>query len=403
MNATGAILSAVPKDRVPPGSQTSLREANRARIIDAVQQRGAITQVELVGVTGLSAATISNIVKELTAAGVLNTAPTSRSGRRAQMVSLARNLGLVVGVHFAERSLRAVLADVTQRVVAEQRLPLAPDHRADTGLDRLALLVEEMVDSLGASMTEVLAVGVGIPAPVDAATGMVSASGVLRGWDWVPVPQVLGDRLGVPVRVENDANLGALAENRLGAAIGRRDFVYVRASYGIGLGLVVDGRLVHGRSGLAGEMGHIVLDPDGAPCRCGRRGCLETTAGAGALLSALAPAHGHLALRDVVSQALAGDTELAVALADVGRALGRHLGAVSTLLDPELVVVGGEIARAGDILLEPLRAELAANVLHSTAGPVPVLPAALGEQAEARGAVALAVEASRVVVPVVPS
>ena len=275
--------------------------------------------------------------------------------------------------------------------------------RPPEGTRSLALLVEEMVDSLGASMTEVLAVGVGIPAPVDAATGMVSASGVLRGWDWVPVPQVLGDRLGVPVRVENDANLGALAENRLGAAIGRRDFVYVRASYGIGLGLVVDGRLVHGRSGLAGEMGHIVLDPDGAPCRCGRRGCLETTAGAGALLSALAPAHGHLALRDVVSQALAGDAGLAAALADVGRALGRHLGAVSTLLDPELVVVGGEIARAGDILLEPLRVELAANVLHSTAGPVPVLPAALGEQAEARGAVALAVEASRVVVPVVPS
>lgn len=391
----------MPKDRVPPGSQTSLREANRARIIDAVQQRGAITQVELVGVTGLSAATISNIVKELTAAGVLNTAPTSRSGRRAQMVSLARNLGLVAGVHFAERSLRAVLADVTQRVVAEQRLPLPPDHRADSGLDRVALLVEEMVGSLGASMTEVLAVGVGIPAPVDATTGMVSATGVLRGWDWVPVPQVLGDRLGVPVRVENDANLGALAEHRIGAAIGLRNLVYVRASYGIGLGLIVDGRLVHGRSGLAGELGHVVVAPDGALCRCGRRGCLETTTGAGALLSALQPQHGHLALRDVVTQALDGDHELAVALAGVGRSLGRHLAGVCTLLDPEILVIGGELARAGELLLEPLRAELAANVLHGTAGPVPVVSSALGELAEARGAVALAVEASRVVVPAV--
>jgi len=396
-----AIISGVPTDRVPPGSQTSLREANRARIIDAVQQRGAITQVELVGVTGLSAATISNIVKELTAAGVLHTAPTSRSGRRAQMVTLARNLGLVVGVHFAERSLRAVLADVTQRVVAEQRLPLPPDHRADSGLDRVALLVEEMVDSLGASKTEVLAVGVGIQAPVDTTTGMVSATGVLRGWDWVPVQQVLGDRMGVPVRVENDANLGALAELRLGAGIGLRNVVYVRASYGIGLGLVVDGRLVHGRSGLAGELGHVVVDPDGAPCRCGRRGCLETTTGAAAMLSALSPEHGHLALRDVVTRALEGDRELAAAIADVGRALGRHLATACTILDPDVVVVGGELARAGALLLDPLQEALTATAFHGIAGPVPVQEAVLGDLAEVRGAVALAVEATRVVVPAV--
>lgn len=394
-----AILSGVPKDRVPPGSQTSLREANRARIIEAVQQRGAITQVELVGVTGLSAATISNIVKELTAAGVLNTAPTSRSGRRAQMVSLARNLGLVVGVHFAERSLRAVLADVTQRVVAEQRLPLPPDHRADSGLDRVALLIEEMVDSLGASMAEVLAVGVGIPAPVDATTGMVSALGILRGWDWVPVPQVLGDRLGVPVRVENDANLGALAEHRIGAAIGTSNLIYLRASYGLGLGIIIDGRIVHGRSGMAGELGHMILDPAGVPCRCGRRGCLETVAGAGALVGAMQGERGHVALRDVVTQALEGDEVPTMALADVGRSLGRHLALVTTLLDPEQVVIGGELARAGELLLGPLREALEAAALHGTAGPVPVVAGALGEQSEARGAVALAVEASRVVVP----
>ncbi|HWS57464.1 MAG TPA: winged helix-turn-helix domain-containing protein, partial [Actinotalea sp.] len=131
------------KDRATPGSQTSLREANRARIVSAVQQRGSITQIELAGVTGLSAATISNIVKELTVAGVLHTAPTSRSGRRAQEVTLARNLGLVAGVHLAERSLRVALADVTHRVVAEQRLPLPPGHRADSSLDRVALMIEE--------------------------------------------------------------------------------------------------------------------------------------------------------------------------------------------------------------------------------------------------------------------
>jgi predicted NBD/HSP70 family sugar kinase len=388
----------VAKDRVPPGSQTSLREANRARVITVVQQRGSITQVELATVTGLSAATISSIVKELTTAGVLSTTPTSRSGRRAQSVTLVRNLGLVAGIHFGERSLRALLADVTQRVVAEQRLPLPPDHRADSGLDRAALLIEEMVDSVGAAKSEVLAVGVGLPAPVDSATGMVSASGVLRGWDWVPVAQVLGERMGVPVRVDNDANLGALAETRLGAAIGRRNVVYLRASYGIGLGLVVDGRVVHGRSGLAGEMGHVSVDPDGVACRCGRRGCLETVAGAGALLAGLQERHGHLALRDVVVRARDGDPDFAAAVARAGRRFGRQLAFVSTLLDPEMVVVGGEMARAGSALLDPLRDVLQAEMLRGTAGPVPVEAALLGEQAEARGAVAMAVDASRVVV-----
>lgn len=389
----------MPKDRVPPGSQTSLREANRARVITVVQQRGSLTQVELAGVTGLSAATISNIVKELTVAGVLSTTPTSRSGRRAQLVTLARNLGLVSGIHFAERSLRAMLADVTQRVIAEQRLPLPPEHRADSGLDRAAQLVEEMVDSVGASMSEVLAVGVGLPAPVDVQVGMVSASGVLRAWDGVVVPEILGDRLGVPVGVDNDANLGALAEIRLGAARGLRNVVYVRASHGLGMGVVIDGQVVHGRSGMAGEIGHVVVDPDGVACRCGKTGCLETVAGASAMLAGLHPVHGHLALRDVVARAQDGEPALGAALADAGRQLGAALGIVCTLIDPEMVVIGGEMAQAGDVLLHPLREALATRALNGIAGPVPVAAATLGDQAEVRGALAMAVDATGVVVP----
>ncbi len=330
---------------------------------------------------------------------MLTTTPSTRSGRRAQLVTLARNLGLVAGIHFAERSLRAMLADVTQRVIAEQRMPLPLDHRADTGLDRAALLIEEMAESVGADRSELLAVGVGLPAPVDRETGTVSAHGVLRGWDWVPVAKVLGERMGVPVSVENDANLGALAEIRLGAAIGLRDVVYVRASYGLGLGLVVDGRVVHGRHGKAGEMGHVSVDPAGALCRCGRRGCLETVVGAGAIVARAQAEHGHLALRDVVVRARDGDPDLGAVMAEAGRLIGRQLAVVTTLLDPEMVVVGGELARAGAALLDPLRETLQAETLRGTSGPVAVEAGQLGEQAEARGAVAMAVEASRVVVP----
>lgn len=386
------ILPAVGTDRVTPGSQTSLREANRARIVSAVQQRGSLTQVELAGVTGLSPATVSNIVKELTVLGVLHTAPTSRSGRRAQQVTLARNLGLVAGVHFGTRSMRVALSDVAHRVIAEQRMPLPPDHRADAGLDRAALLLTEMVESLDASMQEVLAVGVGVPAPVDVRTGRIATVGMLRGWDGVSVSEVLERRIGIPVHVDNDANLGALAEVRLGAARGSRHVLYLKVSHGVGGGLVLGGEVFHGRSGTAGEIGHVTLDDNGPICRCGNRGCLETFVGAPVLLAMLAASHGHLTLRDVITRAQDGDPGCRRVISDAGLHLGAAAANVCNVFDPELVVVGGQLAEAGAILLDPLRTVLAQRTVPSTAGPVDVVASELGASAEVRGALAVALD-----------
>jgi len=384
--------AAVRTDGATPGSQTSLREANRARIVSAVQQRGSLTQVELAGVTGLSPATVSNIVKELTATGVLHTSPTSRSGRRAQQVTLARNLGLVGGVHFGTRALRVALSDIAHRIVAEQRMPLPPDHRADAGVERAAILLAEMAESVGADMSEVLGVGVGVPAPVDVRTGEVSRAAPLRGWAGAPVADILGRRLGLPVRVDNDANLGALAEVRRGAARGYRHVVYLRASHGVGGGLVLGGEVFHGRAGGAGEIGHLTIDENGPVCRCGNRGCLEMYVGAPALLGMLRPSQGNLTLRDVLARAVDGDAACRRVVADAGRHLGVAAASVCNLFDPELVVVGGQLAEAGDLLLDPLRDALAQRTMPSTAGRVPVVLSELGDAAEVRGAVAIALD-----------
>lgn len=379
-------------DRLTPGSQTSLREANRARVVNAVQQRGALTQVELAGVTGLSPATVSNIVKELTAAGVLATSPTSRSGRRAQQVTLARTLGLVGGVHFSSRTLRVALADTSGRTVAEQRMPLAPDHRADIGLDRVALLLEEMLEQVEATRDELLRVGVGVAAPIDPVDGRVTTRGLLRGWDGVRVADILGEQLAVPIDVDNDANLGALAESRQGAAREFRDVVYIRVSNGVGAGLVLGGRVHHGRSGAAGEIGHSTIDENGPVCRCGNRGCLEMYVAAHSLLAMLEPTHGTLSMHGVLDRAAAGDLGCVRVLEDSGRHLGVAVANLCNLVDPEIVVVGGQVAAAGELLLEPLRASLARRAVPSDEGPVPVVPAEFGTQSELRGAVLLALE-----------
>ncbi len=379
-----------------PGSQTSLREANRARIVSAVQRCGSLTQIELAGVTGLSPATVSNIVKELTASGVLHTSPSTRSGRRALRVTLARNLGLVAGVHFGVRSLRVALADASMQVLTDQSMPLAPDHRADAGLRRAVLLVMEMIDSLDARPDELLAVGVCLPAPVDRRTGRITTVGMLRGWDGVVVPEVIGEELGVPVTVDNDANLGALAEARFGAAAGHDAVAYLRVSHRVGGGLILGGHLMHGRAGGAGEIGHVTVDANGPICRCGNRGCLETFVGAPALLGMLAASHGNLTLRDVITRASEGDAGCRRVLSDSGQHLGVAAANLCNLVDPEIVVVGGQLAEAGEILLAPMRTVVEQRTMPSTAGPVRVVAAGLGAAAEVRGALAVALDTARI-------
>ena len=313
------------------GSQSSLREANRALIVDTIKRYGGLTQVELVAATGLSPATISTIVKELLGGGVVDTQNTTRSGRRAQMVTLARRVGLVAGVQFGHRHLKVALGDFGRTIVAEQQMPLPVDHRSDTGLDRAALLVVELLERVGAPIDELLTIGLAVPAPVDVSTGEISVHGIMRGWDGQQLGQVLSERLARPVVVDNDANVAALAELELGAARGYRDVVFVRASYSTGAGIILNGHLHRGYAGTAGEIGHVQVDPSGSICRCGNRGCLDTVVSSAALLDLLRGSHGDITLRDLVSRGIAGDLGCRRVLADAGDRIG---SVVATLAGP---------------------------------------------------------------------
>ncbi|MBX3091519.1 MAG: ROK family transcriptional regulator [Cryobacterium sp.] len=379
-------------ERHTPGSQTSLREANRARIVDAIKKHGGLTQVELAGVTGLSPATVSNIVKELSSSGVLHTSPTTQSGRRAQYVTLAHALGLVVGVHFSTRHMRIALADVAHTVIAEHHLPLAKDHRADNELDRTTLLIADMLDNLKASMSEVLAVGIAIPAPMDRRTGTIAHSGILRGWDGIPVAEVMERRLKRPVFVDNAANLGAFAELRMGAARGKSDAIYIDIGDGIGAGLIINGQIFRGYNGSAGEFGHTTIIENGPLCRCGNRGCLEAVAGGYAILESLKTTHGNLKLNDVISKAMAGDASCIRALAEAGRHIGVAAGNLSNLFDPERLVVGGELSRAGEILIGPIRHALERSVIVDESSMPDIIQGQLGARAATLGAVAFAID-----------
>ncbi|MEO7374176.1 MAG: ROK family transcriptional regulator [Terrimesophilobacter sp.] len=378
--------------RRTPGSQTSLREANRARIVDAIKLHGGLTQVELAGITGLSAATVSNIVKELSGTGVLHTSPTTQSGRRAQHVTLAHALGLVVGVHFSLRHMRVALADVAHTVVAEHHMPLAHDHRADNELDRTTLLIADMLDSVQASMSEVLAVAIALPAPINRALGTTARSGILRGWDGIPVAEVMHRRLGRAVYVDNASNLAALGELRLGAARGKRNAIYIDVAEGIGAGIIINGEVFRGQNGIAGEFGHTTVRENGTLCRCGNRGCLEAIASGAALLENLKPTLGVLKLNDVVLRAMGGDDACIRAIGDVGKHIGVAAANLCNLLDPERLVIGGELARAGELLLGPIRHATERSVIVDEQSMPDIVQAQLGPRAATLGAVAYAID-----------
>lgn len=364
-----------------PGSQASLREANSVRIIEAVRLYGKITQVELASVTGLSPATVSNIVRRLQASGTVTTEATVRSGRRAQLVTLARREGLAAGVHIGRRAMEVHLVDSGLGEAARQHLPLPPDHRDDTTLDRAAMLVTELVEGLGADLDDVLGVGVAL---------LPAAS---SGWRDVDVADVLGRRLGRPVVTAPATEAAAVAELRLGELRGASCGLYVSAGEDTDSCLMLGGTVHRGAGLPVAGIGHMRVAPAGAFCRCGARGCLNTVVSAEALADPLRISHGRLQLRDIIAAAVTGDRGCQQVIADAGAAIGGAVADVATMLAPDRIAIGGPLADAGEAFFRPIRDALRSRPLLQDPD-LTLVAGRLGPAAAALGVAGLALDAA---------
>ncbi|MFI0899650.1 ROK family protein [Streptomyces sp. NPDC020983] len=373
-----------------PGSQSSLHRANLERVVRAVRLAGSLTQAEIARSTGLSAATVSNIVRELRDNGTVQVTPTSSGGRRARSVALSGDAGIVVGVDFGHSHLRVAVGNLAHQVLAEQSEPIDVDASASQGFDRAEQLVARLVESTGISPGKVLGVGLGVPGPIDVETGALGSTAILPGWSGINPRQEMSDRLGVPVQVDNDANLGALGELVWGGGRGVKDLAYIKVASGVGAGLVIDGRIYRGPGGTAGEIGHITLDESGPVCRCGNRGCLETFTAARYVLELLRGSHGEgLSIPRMVQLAREGDPGCRRVTGDVGRHIGMGVASLCNLLNPSRVVLGGDLAEAGELVLGPIRESVSRYAIPSAAQRLSVVPGALGARAEVLGALAL--------------
>jgi predicted NBD/HSP70 family sugar kinase/biotin operon repressor len=372
------------------GSPNALRQANRRRVLEALRHEGVSTQSALARRTGLSRATVFNIVQELEQGGVV---VRSGAGRTVE-IAFSRNAGLAIGIDVDHRHLRVAVADLNHAVLHEDLEPLSDGAAADSTIARAAELVDGALGTLDAGLSDVVGIGMCLPAPMDVDSGTVGSTSILPGWIGIPAAEAVQYRLGLPVIVDNDANLGALAELTWGAARGFRDVVYLKMATGIGAGIVIRGELYRGASGTAGEIGHTTIDERGPICRCGSRGCLEALVGGEALLALLPPTHAAVAsLPDLVAQAAAGDPACQRVVADAGRHIGIAVANIFNTIAPECVVLGGELADAGDLVFDPIRASLAAHAVRPAVERVVVTPAALGDRAEVLGAIAVVLHA----------
>jgi predicted NBD/HSP70 family sugar kinase len=380
------------------GSLESLRELNRLRIVDALRHDGTASRADIARRTGLSPSTVSSLIGELHRAGLVvesALAPAGRQGRPAVQLTLDPSAGAAVGLDFDHDKIRVAVSDLARTVLAEASARLDVDHDAPAAIDQAADLVAHVLDEAGVDRDLVLGAGMALPGPVNHSRGALHSSPILAGWAQVDAASALARRIGIPVHIDNDANLGALAEVTLGAGRNVSSAAYVQMSSGIGAGLIVDGRPYHGHRGTAGEIGHVLVDEQGQICRCGNRGCLETLASGPALLELLRQSHGDdLTVEGLIAMARDGDPGGRRVIADAGRAVGRVVAGLCNLFNPEMVVVGGELSSAGELLLDPLRESVERYALPAATESLEVVGGELGERANVLGALALAIAQS---------
>jgi predicted NBD/HSP70 family sugar kinase len=376
-----------------------LRGRNRERVLGALRERGRISQADIARITGLSRTTVHTLVSELKDAGLLREVeagvPDFRGGRPSVLLMLRDSSLAVVGIDFGHSHVGVAVADIGHNVLAERRCDLDVSHDARAALDAAARMVEEVLGEARVARKSVIGAGIGIPGPVDRAQGTAGSATILPGWVGVRIGDEMRERLGMPVEIENDANLGALAELTWGAGRECSNFVYIKVSTGIGAGLVIDGKLLRGASGTAGEIGHTTLDESGAMCYCGNRGCLETVASGPAIIQLVGPLNGEVpTLASIVELAIAGELRCHRAIADAGHEIGVAIAGLCNLINPERVIVGGLVSRTGEVLLQPMRESIRRHALLAVAETLDVRPAVFVERAELLGSLALALQGS---------
>lgn len=372
----------------------SEREASEhARIVTLVSTGAACTRGDLVRATGLARSTVSQRVDGLLSAGLLAESGNGEStgGRRPVLLSLNPQAGVVLAADIGVTHCRLAMADLSANVSSErsERLEVArgPDHVLGWVTDGFhALIAEAGVDS-----SDVGAIGIGVPGPVEFATGRVVKPPIMPGWDGVIVPDRFADHFDAPVLVDNDVNIMALGES-WGRRSPDEELLFVKVGSGIGCG-IMSGDVIHrGADGAAGDIGHIrVAGAEGTVCVCGNTGCLEAVASGSALVRELSSSGLDVSTaRDIIRLAQAGDSRVVRSVRVAGQRIGEVLASIVNFYNPDCIVVGGALAELHDDLLAGIRSVVYQRALPLATRELSIELSALEGRAGIQGAAVLA-------------
>jgi predicted NBD/HSP70 family sugar kinase len=382
----------------------TVRRNNLSLIVRTLRDAGPRSRARLATETGLNKATVSSLVAELVERGLVDEGEMQRDGfvgRPGQIVELNGGRVAGVGLELNVDYVAVIALNLRGDTLVDRRLPLDVP-KADRVLDAMAELLTEVIDELEAQDTATVGITVAIPGLLDVDRGVLSFAPNL-GWRDVPVVDELSARLGrtdITIRVDNDANLSAIAEYADGSESGTADLVYLTGEVGVGGGVIVAGELLRGADGFSGEVGHMPLDPAGHVCGCGRTGCWETMVGLGALLRMVAADDDPVRnpaldleqrLNLLQARAAEGDHRTLAALGEIGRGLGLGASILVNVFNPAVIVLGGYFAVLGAYMLAPMNAELRARVISGK--PCEVALSGLGFTAAARGGAHVALDA----------
>lgn len=374
-----------------------LRRSHEELVLQVLHTRGPQTRAQLASATGISRTTLSDLAAALLGRGEIVVTdgggaakPTRQRGRPAERLALNPAAGQLLGVDFGHQRVHAVIVDKAHEIVASAGHPYDPD----TGWTERVQVAFDLIDQLaaddGVDLSTLQGVGIGFPGPYppqmpdpagENKETMVPANGY--------VVDAFTERFHAGVLLDNNTRFAGLAEAIWGGTADRRNILYARLSHGVGGGLVVDGRLVTGAAGFAGELGHVSVRPDGRTCRCGKRGCLETIASLPAILAACAEQGVRLdGLEELASAAERGDPVVDRVLRTVGEAVGHVLGTVAMALDPEEIVLAGDVVHRAPALLAQAETVIRWELLPIPEATPTIRAASLGDEDGALGAVA---------------
>lgn len=373
-----------------------MRATNRLLILNYIREHAdAIRRADLARLTGLSRTAVGNIVEDLIQSGLVREEDLVIGGdRRTIPLRFHARAGLLLACVLGRAHMTLMLTDLTPTVVQRAAVPFAPEAGPERSLPAIEAAARAFVAEAGVPWDGIAGVGVGIPGPVGRERHGTIAPTYMQGWQGVDIQRRLEEQLGLPVLLDNNAILGALGEQRFGAGRDVNDMLYVRVGSGIGGGLLLEGHLYRGSGGTAGEIGHMPIAPDGSRCTCGNTGCLETLAGAPAIIAAAQASDPALqTIAQVIAAARAGNPAARAALARAGEALGRALAALINVFDPTLIVLDGGTIQAEHWLLDPLRHALDRHALRAPLEHARVATAALQGDASALGGIALLLDA----------